>query len=162
MGLFDSFAKQAMGGLFGGSAFGSGLDLGALMRVFSDPTRVREAISEMIEHVGGLSGLREKLQRAGLGPVVDSWVGTGDNVPVQAAQMENAFGAGTIEDFAAKLGLDSKQIPALLAQFLPGLIDKLTPQGQIENDHPSSDALQNAIASVIKDALGGFGGRKPA
>jgi uncharacterized protein YidB (DUF937 family) len=58
-----------------------------------------------------------------------------------------------------KIGLDAKTVLPLLSQFLPQIIDKLTPNGALEESNPSGDQLQNVLASVMKGGLGGlFGG----
>ncbi len=79
---------------------------------------------------GGLGGLAAKFQQAGLGDAMNSWVGTGANQPVNADQVTNALGQGTISDLASKLGMSHGDAAGQLSQILPGLIDKLTPNGQ--------------------------------
>lgn len=155
MGLFDSLAKQAMSSLLGGSNSAGGLDFGALTGLLSNQGQASEAVSGMLDQVGGMSGLMEKFKQAGLGDAAESWVGTGDNQPVAPEQVEAAIGPDVIQGFASKLGLNGSQILPLLAQFLPMIIDKLTPAGQLENEQPSTDTLQNVFASVIKSTLGG-------
>lgn len=155
MGLFDSIARQAMGSLLGGSKAAGGLDLGALMSIFSNQGQASDAVSSLLGQIGGLSGLIDRFNQAGLGDVAHSWVGTGENQAVEPSQLESAFGPELIQGFASKLGLDSSQIMPILSQFLPVIIDKLTPNGRIEADQPTGDSLQNVFASVIKSALGG-------
>ena len=79
---------------------------------------------------GGLGGLAAKFQQAGLGDAMNSWVGTGENHPVDADQVTSALGADTISDLASKLGMSHGDAAGQLSQILPGLIDKLTPSGQ--------------------------------
>jgi uncharacterized protein YidB (DUF937 family) len=79
---------------------------------------------------GGLGGLAAKFQQAGLGDAMNSWVGTGENQPVDADQVTNALGNDTISDLASKLGMSQGDAAGQLSQILPGLIDKLTPNGQ--------------------------------
>jgi uncharacterized protein YidB (DUF937 family) len=155
MGLFDSLAKQAMSSLLGGSSSGGGLDLGAITSLLSNQAQASEAVSGLFNQVGGVNGLLEKFNQAGLGDAVSSWVGTGANQPIEASQLESAVGPDLIQGFASKLGLQGSQILPLLTQFLPVIIDKLTPSGAVESNQPSSDTLQNVLASVVKGALGG-------
>ncbi len=155
MGLFDSLAKQALGGLLGGSNSG-GIDIGALMKLAANSDQASGAVSGLLDQVGGLSGLVSKFQSAGLGDVAASWIGSGENQPVGPEKIESAIGGDIVQGFASKLGLQSSQLLPLLSQFLPVIIDKLTPNGQVENDQPSADAMQNVIASVLKDGLGGL------
>jgi uncharacterized protein YidB (DUF937 family) len=79
---------------------------------------------------GGLGGLAAKFQQAGLGDAMNSWIGTGANDAVSADQVTSALGNDAISDIAAKLGMNSGDAAGQLSQILPGLIDKLTPNGQ--------------------------------
>lgn len=79
---------------------------------------------------GGLSGLMEKFQQAGLGDAIHSWIGTGENLPISGDQITQALGEETIGDLAQRAGLDSDSIAGQIAHILPGLIDRLTPSGQ--------------------------------
>lgn len=78
---------------------------------------------------GGLSGLVEKFNQAGLGDVVNSWIGTGDNQAISGNQLSDVLGSDFVQKAAGQLGLDPSQLSGQLAQMLPGLVDKLTPNG---------------------------------
>jgi uncharacterized protein YidB (DUF937 family) len=78
---------------------------------------------------GGLSGLTEKFNQAGLGDVIGSWIGKGENLPISADQISQVLGSGAVGDIAKQLGINPAQASGQLAQILPGLIDQLTPQG---------------------------------
>ena len=80
--------------------------------------------------MGGLGGLMEKFNQAGLGEQMKSWVGTGDNAPVTGDQIGSVLGGDVLGDLASKLGMSQGDAAGSLAQMLPGLIDKLTPNGQ--------------------------------
>lgn len=141
MGLFDTLAKQAMGGIFGGAKQG-------------------EMLAGLMNEAGGLSGLMERFQQAGLGEVYASWVSTSENRSIQPSQLQSILGNENIQHLAAKVGFDVQMLLPLLSQFLPQIIDKLTPNGAIEDTHPSVDKLQDAVTSVMKSGLGSFfGGR---
>jgi uncharacterized protein YidB (DUF937 family) len=79
---------------------------------------------------GGLGGLVEKFNEAGLGDVVQSWIGKGDNLPVSADQISQVLGNDGIASIAKQLGLGDGEAAGQLSQMLPGLIDKLTPGGE--------------------------------
>lgn len=79
----------------------------------------------------GLNSLVETFRKAGQGPVIDSWVGPGENAPIAPTQINQTFGNETIAEIAAKAGLTPEQMSQLLAQALPNLINKLTPEGRI-------------------------------
>lgn len=102
----------------------------------------------------------QKFNQAGLADTFSSWVSTGENKAIQPDQLKQALGSEAISDVASKVGLDTNTIMPLLAQFLPQIIDKLTPNGAIENQAPNADQLQNVVASVMKGGLGNlFGGK---
>jgi uncharacterized protein YidB (DUF937 family) len=79
----------------------------------------------------GLNDLVQKFQDAGHGDVINSWVGSGPNQPVQPTQIGAALGQQTISDLARKAGLNEQDLLNQLAQTLPGLIDKLSPNGRL-------------------------------
>ena len=81
--------------------------------------------------VGGLGGLLEKLTQAGHGGIASSWVNQGPNQPITPAQLGPAIGQSTLSDIAAKAGMSEQDLLNQLAQALPGLIDRLTPNGRV-------------------------------
>jgi uncharacterized protein YidB (DUF937 family) len=90
------------------------------------------AVLQMVNnHPGGLPGLVSSFEQQGLGGAVSSWVGTGANEPIAPQQVQNAVGFGQIQDVAAKLGISNEDASAKIAQLLPGIIDHLTPNGQM-------------------------------
>jgi uncharacterized protein YidB (DUF937 family) len=97
-----------------------------------DPHAMLESVVALIGQHGGLSGLVDKLKATGLGDVVSSWVGTGDNQPAPENQLESAVGADAIGQIAAKLGVTKEHASSLLAKYLPMVIDRLTPRGKVE------------------------------
>ena len=81
--------------------------------------------------LGGLGGLVDKLQKGGLGNVVNSWVGPGQNQPVSPNQLGPALGPDIIKTLAQRSGLSEEELIRQLSQVLPGLVDKLTPNGRL-------------------------------
>jgi uncharacterized protein YidB (DUF937 family) len=80
---------------------------------------------------GGLNDLVQKFQNAGHGDVVNSWVGSGPNQPIQPAQVGSALGQQTISDLARQAGISEQELLSQLAQSLPGLVDRLSPNGRL-------------------------------
>lgn len=78
---------------------------------------------------GGLGGLVGKFQQAGMGDVVSSWIGKGENMPISADQLQNVLGSDAVANIAQQMGLNSSDALGQLSQMLPGLVDKLTPNG---------------------------------
>ena len=79
----------------------------------------------------GLGGLVDKLQKGGLGNLVNSWVGPGQNQPVSPHQLGPALGPDIIKTLAQRSGLSEEELIRQLSQVLPGLVDKLTPNGRL-------------------------------
>ena len=102
--------------------------------------------------VGGLDGLLEKFKQAGMSDQVNSWIGNGQNLPISAEQISQILGSDVVRNIAAKLGIDPDQAAQQLSALLPGLIDKLTPNGQTP-----VGGLGNS--NDLMGMLGGFLGR---
>jgi uncharacterized protein YidB (DUF937 family) len=79
---------------------------------------------------GGLQGLMGAFNQAGLGPVLQSWIGSGQNMPISGDQLQQVLGSGAIGDIARQLGMSQGDASSQLSALLPELVDKLTPQGQ--------------------------------
>lgn len=94
------------------------------------------AVSGLINQHGGIQGIVEQFQKGGLGSIVNSWVGTGENQPVTADQVHQTLGADTVQQMATQAGVTPQEMAAQLAQHLPAVIDKLTPQGTIPATNP--------------------------
>ncbi len=128
MGLFDELASKAQG-IFGGAEGQSSELLSSFVNMLSS------------NQSGGLSGLVQSFKDRGLEDIVSSWVGTGENQPIDADQINNVIGSETIQNLAAKAGLSRSEVSSMLAQHLPGLIDKLTPDGVI----PEGGVLEKGL-----------------
>jgi uncharacterized protein YidB (DUF937 family) len=81
--------------------------------------------------LGGLGGLLNKLEQGGLGDVTKSWIGSGQNQPVSPGQLGSALGPSIIKMLAQKSGLSEEDLTKQLSQILPGVVDKLTPNGRV-------------------------------
>ena len=81
--------------------------------------------------LGGLGGLLNKLQQGGLGNETKSWVGSGQNQSVSPGQLGSALGPSIIKMLAQKSGIPEEELTKQLSQVLPGIVDKLTPNGRL-------------------------------
>jgi len=90
---------------------------------------------------GGLQGVIQTFKEKGLGDIVSSWVGTGQNLPISGDQLKTGLGADLIGQLASKVGVSPDVATSKLAEILPGLIDKLTPEGKV----PESGLLQEGL-----------------
>ena len=124
MGLFDAIAGQVLSSL---SNSGNGQQPALL-----------EAIGGLLNNQqGGLAGLVTAFEQQGLGSIIGSWVGTGQNQAITADQLQSVLGNGQIQAMAEKLGLSPDMLSGHLTELLPQVIDKLTPGGTV----PESGAL---------------------
>ena len=81
--------------------------------------------------LGGLGNLVEKFRNGGHADVINSWIGAGQNQPIAPSQLSSTLGQQTISDIAAKAGMSEQELIQQLSHALPGLVDKLTPQGRL-------------------------------
>ncbi len=141
MGILDQLLGAAGGQ--GGAQFGSETQQGSLMDM---------ATSMIAGQPGGLSGLLDRFRSAGLGPQTDSWVSTGQNMPVSSDQMTNALGQGQVQGMSQKLGLPPGAVASALAMILPIVIDKLTPKGHVEQGGDMSGMLASLKSRFLNPA----------
>ena len=126
MGLLDSVLGSVLGGRqAGGQGGGIGADL--LMQV----------VGGLISGgggggvAGGLGSLLQQFEKAGLGHVVQSWVGSGQNLPISADQLQQVLGGDQVSAMAQQAGTSHGDLMSQLSQLLPQVVDQLTPQGQM-------------------------------
>lgn len=89
------------------------------------------AASKFIDQHGGVSGIANQLQTHGLGDTVQSWIGKGENQPIEAADLQRVFGSGTLAEMAARIGMTPEELTQKMSQILPAAVDQLTPDGVI-------------------------------
>jgi uncharacterized protein YidB (DUF937 family) len=82
---------------------------------------------------GGLGGLVQSFQEKGFGGIISSWIGTGENQSISASQLQQVLGSNTIQNLAAKFGIQPEDLSGKLAELLPGAIDRMTPDGTLPN-----------------------------
>jgi uncharacterized protein YidB (DUF937 family) len=110
-------------------------------------------LMEMIHNQpGGLSGLLQNFHDKGLGELVTSWVGTGQNLPISADQIQHVLGSEQVQQLAAKLGIPSGVVSSQLAQLLPTVVDKLTPSGEVPNQSSLLETGMTLLKSLSKTA----------
>ena len=107
-GLGD-LLKGGLGGLLAGGAAGSVLS-------------------------GGLGDLLNQLQQSGHGDAANSWVGKGENKAIAPGDLANALGADQIESLSAQSGLSRDELLSGLSQYLPQVVDHLTPDGRLPTE----------------------------
>ena len=83
---------------------------------------------------GGLQGLIERFMQAGLGQQAQSWVSTGQNLPISAEDLLKVLGGGQFQQLTQQAGLSNADAAGGLADLLPQVVDQLTPNGAVQND----------------------------
>lgn len=138
MGLLDGLLKSALGG--GGGNAAGGLNSGQF-----------QAIWEWIQEQGGIEVLFNKFQQGGLGAILNSWIGNGQNAAIGSGEIQSAFGGGEIQSLADKLGTDRQGATDLLSQFLPNFVDGISPGGEVKPEVKSGSAdLGNFVNDIFK------------
>ena len=139
MGLFDSILGAASG------KSGAPGEANPLIAV----------LGGLLAQSGGLQGLANKFSQSGQGNAFQSWVGMGENQPVSNDQIQNALGSEQVKALAAKMGIDPAQASGFLAEYLPKIVDKLTPEGKVD---PTADH-QQGLAALLPSLLQSLGGQ---
>jgi len=105
---------------------------GALGAVESSalPAMINTVLAQTQYH--DLPGLVAALEKGGLGPQVQSWLGNGANMPVSEEQLKAVLGNAQVQELARHAGLPVDEILKLLAQYLPEIVDKASPNGKLQ------------------------------
>jgi uncharacterized protein YidB (DUF937 family) len=129
MGLLDSVAGAVLGKLGG--------QQGGMAQVALD----------MFNQHGGIGGVLDKFKENGLAEQAASWVGKGENMPISADQLSSVLGSDAIAGMAAKFGISPETLSAQIAQHLPAVIDKMTPDGEVTE---GSGNLLSTVLGMLK------------
>ncbi|HOY69634.1 MAG TPA: YidB family protein [Methylotenera sp.] len=130
MGLLDSVAGAVLGKVMGGNQGG-----------------MAAIAMELLNGNGGIGGLLEKFNQGGLGDLAASWVGKGENLPISAEQITSALGNGQLAEIASKFGISPEVLSSQLAEHLPSVIDKVTPDGAVTEE---SGNILTSILGMLK------------
>ncbi len=124
--------------------------LGALTGGGGKTNEIVNAIGGLLQtkEFGGIDGLVQKFSKGGLGDIVSSWVSTGTNLPVTPEQIQKGLGPTQITQMASQVGISPDAMSKQLAKILPGVVDKLTPDGKV----PAQDLLAQGL-NMLKGKL---------
>ncbi|ARP93371.1 YidB family protein [Bordetella genomosp. 13] len=132
MGLLDS--------LFTSLTSGSPGEGGGLMPA---------VLKQLAKYPGGIPGLIAAFERGGLGEIVQSWIGTGQNLPITPQQLASVIEPGVIDAVAADSGRDRGDVLESLAGMLPRLVDQATPNGSLD-DVQGASAMLGMLARLAR------------
>jgi uncharacterized protein YidB (DUF937 family) len=127
----------AGGGL--GSVLGGGGGLGDLLKGGLGGLLAGGAAGSVLS--GGLGDLLNQFQQSGHGEAANTWVGKGENRPIAPGDLANALGADQIESLSAQSGLPRDELLSGLSQYLPKVIDHLTPDGRLPTENEISGRI---------------------
>ena len=138
MGLFDSLAGNLAGSLLGNLMGGGG------------NSKLLSGVIQLLtsSQSGGVAGLMQAFEKNGLGNILSSWIGTGPNLPISAAQITSVLGSSQLQQLAQHMGVTPQNASSQLAEFLPDIVNKLTPNGKVD-----SGLLEQGL-SFLKGQLG--------
>lgn len=151
MGLFDQVVGAVLNNVQSDS---NGGGLSSLISLATNNPQLMQIATQLLSNdgeVGGLAGLTQKFQEAGLGEVLSSWVSTGVNQAISAENIQSVLGSETVTDIASRLGVDPQQAADMLAQYLPGIVDSLTPNGDAPSEGLGNSAdLMGMLGGLLK------------
>lgn len=150
MARLDQLMRQILGGSAGA------MDISKL-------TALAQPLLQQIQSSGGLNAVLGKLQQAGLGDQVNSWLGQGGNESVDADKLAEAIGEDRIETLSAESGMSPDEVKSGLSQILPGLVDKMSPSGSLPTSASDLTGMLGQIpgGEQISGMIGGLlGGNK--
>jgi uncharacterized protein YidB (DUF937 family) len=130
MGMFDELLQTVVSNAVGTGGGSSSQLANGLMQLLGSGSQT-----------GGLATLVQGFQQSGLGDIISSWISTGENLPISPAQIQSGLGSGPLQQFASSVGLSPEGASSKLAEILPAIIDRLTPDGQL----PQSDLLGKGL-----------------
>jgi uncharacterized protein YidB (DUF937 family) len=133
--------KELLQGIFGGGAKtpNSGL-LESGIKVLLDPNGP----------TGGLPGLLKTFQSKGLGHIVESWIGMGPNKRISPRQMKKGLGPDVLGQIADAVGISKGAASGQLAKYLPNIINKLTPKGEIPKETTLADKGLDLLKGLLQ------------
>lgn len=147
MGLLDGLLGGVLGGMSRGGPGGSMDGMGA-----QGQNPLLQIVLQMLLQNGGLQGMLGRMQQAGHGEEAQSWIGTGQNLPIDASVLSQIFGQGQMDAFAQQLGVPRDEAAGRIAETLPNVVDRMTPDGQI----PAGDNdLVSKALEILQRGRGG-------
>ena len=125
----------------------SGIDLGGILKSLQGGGGgdLMGGLQALLGKAGGLQGLLAQLQQSGLDDQVKSWIGSGENKQVSAQQIQQALGDDEIAAVAEKAGVSKEEAASGIADKLPQLVDKLSPDGNLPDLGPIDDMIKGFL-----------------
>ncbi len=152
MGLLDSLLGSMMGGGLPGGQQGAGTGggmggLGGAAGGMSGAA-IAAIVLQLLQQNGGLQGLLRSMQQTGYGNEAQSWIGSGQNMPISPDALSQIFGQGNLQQIAGQLGMSHEDASSALAHALPQVVNHMTPDGGI----PDGD--DDLVARTLRELQG--------
>jgi uncharacterized protein YidB (DUF937 family) len=131
MGLLDSI----IGGLTGNAGGASPLQ-GVLTSLLSGGQQTNQGTQNPSQgfDANSLGTLVNSFQQAGLGHLVESWIGNGPNQSVSPQQLHSVLGDNQVQQMSAQSGMAPQDFLSQLSQHLPNVVNSMTPHGQLPDE----------------------------
>jgi uncharacterized protein YidB (DUF937 family) len=107
---------------------------------------VRQLLGAGAQGSNPLEALLRQFQQAGLGETVQSWIGSGQNLPISPDMLVLVLGQSRLDTLARAAGTDGASLAEQLARLLPQLVDGMTPQGRM----PDANTVQQLIGQLFR------------
>ncbi len=135
MSMFEDLLKSALGGEPSAAQ--------------NQTQNLLQGLLNVVNNAGGVQGIMNRFRQSGLGDVVESWVGTGENKPISGEQLASVLGRDKVDALARQAGIPVAKGANALAEMFPALVDKLTPDGVLPD--------KSQLMTIGKVILGGLG-----
>ena len=138
-----------LGGALGGGGVRGGLGGRNAMLALLLPLAM-----QWIQRNGGIGSVLQRANQRGYGRQADSWVGTGDNEPLDPGAIDEMVGHDEVMRMSQQLGLPEQDVKQGFAEILPEMINQLSPEGRMAQD---ADQVLDAGQSTLDGMLAGRG-----
>jgi uncharacterized protein YidB (DUF937 family) len=95
-------------------------------------------IQKYVEDHGGLDGVKKEFTNSGFKRQIDSWIAQGPNLPMSGIEVQQALGLDKVVKIAKEAGLPVDKVRDILAEYLPTVVDKSTPEGVLPKADPNA------------------------
>jgi uncharacterized protein YidB (DUF937 family) len=145
MGLLDGLLGNVLGGALGGRPQQTAApDMAA-----QGLNPLVQIALQLLQQNGGLGALLQRFQQAGFGDHAQSWVSTGQNMPINADILQQVLGRGQIGQIAQQMGVSHEETAGGLASMLPQIVDQMTPQGAVPDN--ANDLVSQVLAQLQRN-----------
>ena len=138
MGMLDGMIGNALGGMLGQGG--------------ESQSPLLKMALQVLQQNGGVEGILDKFRQGGYADQAASWQSTGQNIPLPGSALQEVLGTGAVGQIAQQLGMSHGDAAGGLAQVLPQLIDKCTPNGNVPDNH--NDMVEQALALLTQKKTG--------